>query len=259
MLIRDGAAQLHGDFGVRTVTAGDLVMLRAGLECGSVSLAPVDVVTAYLNPTFLVDQLRWTMPGLVQDRRAVFREMVRAVPDVRSVPLTDDQFGSLHEQFDLLARMTAADAAPGERVAGATELIWRVSEIVAPSLEDSGLMSPLSLGVTPARDEIHEVLRLMHEDFTARRSVAELARAVALSESAMRRAFQAETGMGPRRYLNQLRLARFEEFIVNTTMPITQATRLVGWSSTAHARRLFALDYGMSPREYRSVARRRSS
>jgi len=99
MLIRDGAAQLRGDFGVRTVAAGDLVMLRAGLECGSVSLAPVDVVTAYLNPTFLVDQLRWTMPGFVQDRRAVFREMVRVVPDVRSVPLTDDQFGLVLPRF----------------------------------------------------------------------------------------------------------------------------------------------------------------
>lgn len=53
MLVRSGTAELSGPFGSHTVTAGDLVLLSAGVVCGSVSLAPVDVVCAYFNPVAL--------------------------------------------------------------------------------------------------------------------------------------------------------------------------------------------------------------
>jgi AraC-like DNA-binding protein len=253
MLIREGSARLHGRFGAHTVTEGELVLLSAGVKCGSVSISPVDVVTAYVNPAFLVDQLNWTFPALAGDRRAVYREVSRAVPDVRSVRLDTQQYALLHEQFDKLASLSARGASPGERMIGGTELIWQISAIVPPAPPSWGVprLQPFT---GPLRPEVRTVLQLMHERYACDWTVPRLAREVALSESALRRAFTVATGLSPRKYLHHVRLAHFEEFVANHIMPISEAARMVGWSSTSHARSAFARSHGVSPREYRRSA-----
>lgn len=257
-LVREGKAELSGPFGTRRVAAGDLVLLSAGTDCGSVSLAPVDVVCAYFNPGFLADQVRWTLPGNVTDRLAAQREIHRALAGVRSFSLNAAQVAVFEMQFDRLLCLTERGGSLGEKFVAATKLIWLISDLFAAEAEvevevasgsPSGRPEP-----RPLRREVRTVLDILQREYGLAWTTAALADRVALSESALRRAFHRTVGMSPREYLHRVRLMRFEQFVVGTALTIGEAARRVGWNSADYARQVFVRNHGITPREARAEA-----
>lgn len=254
MLVRAGVAELHGQFGTHTVRAGDLVLLSAGVICGSVSRTPVDVVCAYYNPGFIADQVRWTLPDDVTDRQAAMRQVHRANPAVRSFPLDSVRYAIFEAQFEKLLRLSQPGGGLGEKFVAATQLLWMIGELFDDDdgTEERGSASEAEL--RPLRREVRTVLGLLQHDYRRPWTTPMLAQRVSLSESALRRAFLRAIGMSPREYLHRVRLMRFEQFLASSAMSIGEAARRVGWSSGDYASRVFALNHGLTPRQFRAEA-----
>lgn len=246
-LIREGVAELHGEFGVHVATAGELVIVRPGVICGSLSQSPVELVTAYLHPSFVVDQLRWKF-ATPSDARTTDRELARVMPMTRAIRPTREQLDGLVEQFDRLVYLTAHDAEPGERLAGAAGLVWRVREAIE-SVDPTTVVTN-SEDREALRPEVRTVLRVLHDDYRAPWTMSQLSHLASLSESALRRAFESAMGMSPHEYLHYVRLARFEDLVAHSAMSIAEATLRVGWSSPGYARRIFVRDHGIPPSEH---------
>lgn len=252
-LMRAGVAELSGPFGTRTVKTGDLVLLSAGTVWGSVSLAPVDVVCAYFNPGFLTDQMRWTLPGDVTDRRAAARQLYDAIAGVRSFHLNAAQAEVFGAHFDRLLCLSNQGGSFGEKFVAATQLIWLIGELFAST---ETIEAPPVTGVElwSLRREVRIALDLLQRDYDRSWTTAALADHVALSESALRRAFYRAIGMTPREYLHRVRLMRFEQFVAGSAVSIGEAARRVGWDSGDYARRVFVRNHGVTPREFRADA-----
>jgi AraC-like DNA-binding protein len=86
--------------------------------------------------------------------------------------------------------------------------------------------------------------------------VARLGRIVGLSEFHFIRAFRAATGQTPHQYLRARRIARAQELLVATPLPVTEVCTAVGFSSLGSFSSVFRRLTGESPSAYRAKRRR---
>lgn len=254
-LMREGCARVEGNFNPFTVTAGELVLMRPGTRCMSISLVPVEIAVVQVDPVFLVDQLRWIGPSQPHGRHDTYRELcARARQPVR-MKLDDKGFLKVADLFTQLVLLSKHRTMLGRRIIRATELIWTIESLLMATQEPpSRERSIAAWGMPPERKEVVTTLHAIHEHYATNLSIAKLAREVALSESALRRAVRASTGFSPRQYLHRVRLARFAELVAETSVPLAEAARMVGWASDSHARTMFERGHGMSPSEFRAEA-----
>jgi AraC family transcriptional regulator, alkane utilization regulator len=94
-------------------------------------------------------------------------------------------------------------------------------------------------------------LRLLHERPQDRWTVAELARRVALSRSALSDRFRAATGESPRRYLTRIRITRAAEELRTSDAPVYEIARSCGYDSEVSFSKAFSRAVGVSPGRYR--------
>lgn len=228
--------------------------MRPGTRCRSISAVPVDAVVMQVHPVFLVDQVRWTRPVEQRARRETYESLLRGVGRPVVIHLPDDAFLRVAELYTQVVFLSRQPSAIRRMMARATELIWEIEELLAGAGSKPAWSETLMQTPTSVRVEVQAALQSMHERYATNLSIRTLAREVSLSESALSRAVLAETGFTPREYLHRIRLMHFEQLVAKTTLPLAEATRLVGWSSPSHARSVFARSHGMSPSEYRAEA-----
>lgn len=98
---------------------------------------------------------------------------------------------------------------------------------------------------------LQEAKRLLAEG----REVRAVARELGLSYPTLHRQFTLSTGMGPKHYANQMRLARAEEYLVGTPLSVKEIAARLGYHSASH----FSLDFkkarGMAPSQWQKTAR----
>lgn len=102
---------------------------------------------------------------------------------------------------------------------------------------------------------VRHAQRLIAEDLSRGLVLAEVARAVNLSERRLRHLFKAETGMTPARYLKSLRMRKAKELFDETFLNVKQVMFRVGVKDRNHFARDFRALYGQTPTEYRRRAR----
>lgn len=120
-------------------------------------------------------------------------------------------------------------------------LTQAIREVLAASEDTAALRDPLAA----------TAVRLLNDRPDHRWTVDELARAVALSRSALSERFKAATGEPPRRYLTRLRLTRAAEELRTTDAPIYEIARRCGYDSEVSFSRAFRRAVGVSPGRYR--------
>ena len=86
--------------------------------------------------------------------------------------------------------------------------------------------------------------------------VAELAQAVNLSTSHLRRLFKTDMGLTPAQYDRARRLEHARELIANSFLSIKEVMALAGWTDPSHFSRDFAARFGESPARIRARLRR---
>jgi AraC-like DNA-binding protein len=85
--------------------------------------------------------------------------------------------------------------------------------------------------------------------------IGDLARSVYISESHLRLLFRKTFGLSPMEYLQQARMKRTKELLVNTQIPIRAIAEMIGYQNQNMFSRLFVKLEGLSAREYRKLYR----
>lgn len=93
--------------------------------------------------------------------------------------------------------------------------------------------------------------RLMMEQLDDGLSVSEIASACSLSRSHFSRAFKKNTGVSPRDWYQQLRIAKAKRMLLNTCLPISQIGAECGFSDQSHFTRVFTKTVGCTPLSWR--------
>jgi transcriptional regulator GlxA family with amidase domain len=103
----------------------------------------------------------------------------------------------------------------------------------------------------PAREPLREVQRHVVENPDADLSVEALARLSHMSPRHFARAFAAETGITPARYVERVRLETARRRLEDTVEPIASVAASCGFGSAETMRRLFLRTLEVGPAEYR--------
>lgn len=103
----------------------------------------------------------------------------------------------------------------------------------------------------PAREPLREVRRHVLEHPGADLSVGELARRAHMSPRNFARAFAAETGITPGRFVERVRLEAARRELEDTARPIEAIARGCGFGTPETMRRSFLRALGVGPAEYR--------
>ncbi|WP_030676917.1 GlxA family transcriptional regulator [Streptomyces cellulosae] len=101
------------------------------------------------------------------------------------------------------------------------------------------------------REPLREVQRWISEHPDAQLSVEALAARASLSPRHFARAFQAETGITPGRYVDRVRLEHARRLLEDTSDGVEEVSRASGYGTPEAMRRAFVRALGTAPAEYR--------
>lgn len=104
---------------------------------------------------------------------------------------------------------------------------------------------------TARREPLREVQRWITEHPGDDLSVENLAARARLSPRHFARAFQAETGMTPGRYVDRVRLEHARRLLEDTSDGVEEISRTCGYGTSEAMRRAFVKALGTAPAEYR--------
>lgn len=104
---------------------------------------------------------------------------------------------------------------------------------------------------TARREPLREVQQWITEHPDGDLAVESLAARAALSPRHFARAFQAETGMTPGRYVDRVRLEHARRLLEDTADGIEEISRASGYGTPEAMRRAFVRTLGTAPAEYR--------
>ena len=103
----------------------------------------------------------------------------------------------------------------------------------------------------PRRDCLREVQRLVVENVGAGHTVEAMAARAHMSPRHFARAFRAETGFTPARYVERVRVEAARRCLEDTSEPVAQIAARCGFGSAETMRRAFVRVLHVSPAEYR--------
>ena len=103
----------------------------------------------------------------------------------------------------------------------------------------------------PVREPLREVQRLVLEDVAGGHSVEAMAAAAHMSPRHFARAFRAETGLTPARYVERVRLEAARRRLEDTGEPIAAVASACGFGTAETMRRVFLRTLEVGPAEYR--------
>ena len=96
-----------------------------------------------------------------------------------------------------------------------------------------------------------KVKRYIEYRYAENVKVSELAEHCGLNRSYMTKCFTEDTGVSPKEYLMQFRLAKAKELLANAELPVSNVAYAVGYSDPLAFSKSFKKREGMSPLEYR--------
>jgi transcriptional regulator GlxA family with amidase domain len=103
----------------------------------------------------------------------------------------------------------------------------------------------------PDREPLREVQRLVLENISSPHTVETLAAQANMSARHFARAFRAETGLTPARYVERVRLEAARGRLEDTAQPVASVAAACGFGTAETMRRAFMRSLGVAPVEYR--------
>ena len=194
-----------------TVKEGDVVFVPENIYCYSEWRGDPEIAVLYLNCFVHGDTLGY-MP-----------QLLAVGEDTKNVIL---QIADMIEDDPLEAY----------------SLFYRLLKHFLPCMKKSNIAFDKTLALAMEYITAH-----FNREFT----VKDVARACCASESALYHLFQKELGETPVRFLNSVRINVAIEHLENTTRSISEISRLVGFCSENHFRRVFSEITGTTPLKYR--------
>ncbi|MDD2706939.1 MAG: helix-turn-helix transcriptional regulator [Verrucomicrobiae bacterium] len=104
---------------------------------------------------------------------------------------------------------------------------------------------------TPGRRRMRDVLTLMQATCEKPLSIAELAARAHLCEGRFRKVFARQTGLPPKAWYEELRLARAAAWLRDSDRKLSEIAESLHYSSPFHFSRAFRKRYGLPPSRFR--------
>lgn len=98
---------------------------------------------------------------------------------------------------------------------------------------------------------IRQVLEYMDDNYRNPISVDDLIRIIPISRRVLEKKFKSETDMSVYQYLQQLRIDKFTDFLITTTLPLVEAAAHAGFTDYKNFSRIFTKMKGITPLQYR--------
>ncbi|MCS2172872.1 AraC family transcriptional regulator [Scandinavium sp. TWS1a] len=102
---------------------------------------------------------------------------------------------------------------------------------------------------------LRNVLAYMEANLAQPMTLADLAQEAALSEYHFARMFTLSMKMAPHQYVMQRRMARAQELVRHTALPLTEIALACGFSSASHFSNRFKSALGMTPSQLRAAGK----
>jgi AraC family transcriptional activator FtrA len=102
-----------------------------------------------------------------------------------------------------------------------------------------------------AGSRLAPVLDMIRDDLARRWSIADMARAAAMSERSFLRRFAEATGTAPGAWLARVRIEEVRRLLETSSAPVDEIARIVGFGSATNLRQHFRAATGLAPRDYR--------
>ncbi|MHB8531314.1 MAG: GlxA family transcriptional regulator [Solirubrobacteraceae bacterium] len=134
------------------------------------------------------------------------------------------------------------------------ELALQIARQLVMFLRRPGNQSQFSatmLAQEPQREPLRELQRLLVEEIAGEHTVEAMAARVHMSPRHFARAFRAETGMTPARYVERVRLEAARRRLEEDSEPIGAIAQGCGFGTAETMRRAFLRLLGVGPAEYR--------
>lgn len=267
IFVRAGSAILLSEFGRRPATLGDVVVLGDHTLCGSEPEGHFTVTTVYLDPDYMIDQVFWQYASVLSDRLHAqqFAETVYTEP-AQVVRLGVGRAGMVMPWLDELVALSLEGPAV-ERFYRKQALLFAVLDVLIPFIKTTPVRvtasqrarsvptAPRLRQFLPLRAEAAQAHDLLHESPEESWTLSALAKRVHLSPKQLSRVFVEAYGKTPLTYLTMLRVERMARILRDGELNVTAAGRAVGWSSRSRAAEAFRQCVGVTPQQYRALAR----
>jgi AraC-like DNA-binding protein len=240
------ARHMHEQFGIGVIDRG----AQKSLSCrGVVEAGPGHAIT--VNPGEVHDGApigdtprSWKMlyfdPVLISDAIGHISEGKTRVFEF-SAPVFET--ANVAARFSQLFSLMASDTCTGDGVAMRREEL--LLELLAGTMRGQDAFAR-EQGIPQS---ILRAQRLIDDDPAAPIALADLARASGLSRFQVLRGFSRATGLTPHAYIIQRRTHLARRLIACGT-PLVEAALASGFADQSHMTRIFARQYGISPRMY---------
>lgn len=172
---------------------------------------------------------------------------VRALGELLGLPALRPVDLDLHDvrpQFDRIFENLVDEGAHHE-----VEVGLAVHELLA--------RMALALGKAAPEQEsgaVDQARAYIEDHFAEQVSVEDLAQEVSLSTSQLIRLFKRQLGTTPHSYLLRHRITRAKELLAETSLPVSEIARAVGFASDSNFSYRFGQMVGQSPSSYRASA-----
>lgn len=148
--------------------------------------------------------------------------------------------------IDLALAFVEQDCGPTVALDTARELVLYLRRVGGQSQFSASLAAQAN-----AADRLRAIVTFIEEHPDKDLSIATLADRAAMSERTFARAFLAETGMTPARFVELVRLDRAKQLLETTRWPLARVASRSGLGSAATLARTFRRRLGITPQDYR--------
>ena len=197
-----------------SVKEGDIVFIPENIYCYSEWYGDPDIEVVYISCFLHYEQFRYE-PQIINGDE----EIRKILMEISSL-LTSDYIKELE----------------------AYSLFYKLLQKILPEMEQSNISYDKTL-----QNAVGFITDHWNSDF----SVGELAKNCCISESALYHLFQKELGQTPIRFLNSIKINIAIEYLENSNYSIAVISRLVGFNSENHFRKVFTDIAGLTPLKYR--------
>lgn len=99
--------------------------------------------------------------------------------------------------------------------------------------------------------DLEKAHRLLRQHLSEKLSMHDIARRLSVSYPTFLRQFRSETGMSPKQYAEQMRLAHAQQLLSSTSLGLKEIAARLHYSSAFHLSRQFKLKFGTPPSVWR--------
>ena len=197
-----------------TVKEGDIVFIPENIYCYSEWHGNPDIEVLYVSCFIHYEQFRYE-PQIINCGEDVTKDLIKI-----STLLSLDYIKKLE----------------------AYSLFYKLLQKILPKMEQSNISYDKSL---------QNAIGFITDHWDKGFSIGELAKNCCMSESALYHLFKKELGQTPVHFLNSIKINIAIEYLENSNYSIATISRLVGFNSENHFRKVFTNIAGVTPLKYR--------